>query len=78
MTPVVTIDLPTFGAGILVGWSLLIIAGDILGLASVDARRLSRFMTVLLVLAIAGALGLLALHHGTAPPAPCRGHAAHR
>jgi hypothetical protein len=78
MTPVVTFDLPMFGAGILVGWSLFIVASDVLGLASVDASRLSRFLTVLLLLSIAGALGLLVMHRAQTPPAPCRGHVAPR
>jgi hypothetical protein len=80
MAPVVSFDLPIFGAGILFGWSVFIVAGDLLGLASVDARRLGRFLTVLLLLSIAGGLALLAVHHAapTTAAAPCRGHAARR
>jgi hypothetical protein len=80
MAPVVTFDLPIFGAGILFGWSLFIVASDLLGLASIDASRLGRFLTVLLLLSIAGGLALLAVHHAPPAPhaAPCRGHTARR
>ncbi len=69
-------DLPIFCAGILVGWCLLIVASDLLGLASIDPARLSRFLTVFLLLSIAGAIGLLALHRSQSTVAPCRPHAA--
>jgi hypothetical protein len=78
MTPVVTFDLPIFCAGILVGWSLLIVAGDLLGLASIDPSRLSRVLTVLLLLSIAGTIALLTTHRAPAQPPPCRTHTAKR
>jgi hypothetical protein len=71
------VDWPIFGVGIFVGWSVLIVANDLLGFATLGARARSRFATVFLILSIGGALGFGFLAHAR-PAAPCPPHAKAR
>jgi hypothetical protein len=75
---VTTLDWPLFGVGVFVGCSLLIVANDLLGFASLDARVRSRYATLFLVLSIGGAIGLGLVVRLHAPATPCRTHASAR
>ena len=64
-------DLQLLGAGIFAGWILLIVGNDVLTLFTSRAERLSRVQSVVLIVAVAGAIGLIALHQARPHGEPC-------